>query len=191
MLYSVDLALGNDQTDEDWNERQAAMKPSSAPLTVPGFRTAQRFKGVGLSPPPYLALYTIDFADVLTSNAYRNIGGGGLTAARWKPRSPCGTATCLTAPAPCRWWLKPQRCLSKTRSPPMKQMPGRYSHGGGAGLDVPPLIAAWPLWFVRGVDRARRDEWRSGVPANRTTDDGLGRRLELNLRRNADWSISC
>ena len=85
MLYSVDLALGNDQTDEDWNEWQAAMKPSSALLTVPGFRTAQRFKGVGLSPPPYLALYTINSADVLTSNAYRNIGGGGLTAARWKP----------------------------------------------------------------------------------------------------------
>jgi hypothetical protein len=50
-------------------------------LAVPGIHTAQRFKAVGCTPPRYLAMYSIDSEDVYSSEAYRNMGGGGSQSA--------------------------------------------------------------------------------------------------------------
>jgi hypothetical protein len=59
------------------------MKTCAKILSVPGFNTAQRFKGLGLDPAPSLALYSIDSADVMTSKRYFDNGGGKLGSPRW------------------------------------------------------------------------------------------------------------
>ena len=50
-------------------------------LAVPGIHTAQRFKAVGCTPPRYLAMYSIDSENVYSSEAYKNMGGGGSQSA--------------------------------------------------------------------------------------------------------------
>lgn len=83
MIYTVEEALKPGHTDEVWDVWTAEMKPVSKILSVPGFNTAQRFKGLGLDPAPSLALYSIDSADVMTSKRYFDNGGGKLGSPRW------------------------------------------------------------------------------------------------------------
>ena len=83
MIYAVDQLLDGTQSDAEWAQWEATMKPASIFVTVPGIRTAQRFKGLA-SPPPYLALYSIDSLDVMSSDAYKNMGGGTYTPVKWK-----------------------------------------------------------------------------------------------------------
>lgn len=81
----VHCALGPEQGEAEWDAWYAGMKPPSLLLGVPGFRAAQRFKGTR-TPPAYLAVYTVDNAEVLTSSAYRDAGGGNFLTDRWKPQ---------------------------------------------------------------------------------------------------------
>ena len=73
--YIVEMALKPGHTDEDWAQWDRDMKPASLLMTVPGFLSAQRFKGVS-EPLAYYAIYEITGGGVLTSDAYRNVGGG-------------------------------------------------------------------------------------------------------------------
>ena len=75
MLYIVEMALNPGHTDEDWERWAIEMKPAELLMTVPGIRSCQRFKGVS-DPLAYYAHYDIDGAEVLTSPAYRGVGGG-------------------------------------------------------------------------------------------------------------------
>jgi hypothetical protein len=54
-------------------------------LSVPGFRSAQRFKSITPTVSPYLALYTLDSAAVIDSPAYRQKGGPASTEP-WRSR---------------------------------------------------------------------------------------------------------
>jgi len=85
MIYMVECALGPEQTDEAWNRWYADMKPPERLLAVPGFGSAQRFRGLGARRQHYLAVYTVASAAVLASPAYRGIGGGNFLTDRWKP----------------------------------------------------------------------------------------------------------
>lgn len=73
------MALGPHQSDEDWAQWVSEIKPVSRYLAVPGFHTAQRFKGINISPPPYLALYSVDSLAVFDSPEYKGMRGGNLT----------------------------------------------------------------------------------------------------------------
>lgn len=86
MIYIVECALTLKQTDEDWNRWYHSMKPPHIlPTAVPGISTTQRFKGINVRPPAYFAMYTVTSADVMTSDAYRNAGGGRFQTEDWKP----------------------------------------------------------------------------------------------------------
>lgn len=85
MIYMVECALGDVQTEDDWNRWYADMKPPARLLSVPGFGSAQRFRGIGARRQHYLAVYTVASAQVLGSPAYRGIGGGNFLTDRWKP----------------------------------------------------------------------------------------------------------
>lgn len=85
MIYMVECALGAEQTDETWNRWYADMKPPERLLSVPGFRSAQRFRGTGARRQHYLALYDVASPEVMSSPAYRSIGGGNFLTDVWKP----------------------------------------------------------------------------------------------------------
>ncbi len=85
MIYMVQCALGPAQSDADWDAWYGHMKPPALLLSVPGFRAAQRFKGITQKPPAYLAIYGIDSPDVMTSPAYKAAGGGNFLTEQWKP----------------------------------------------------------------------------------------------------------
>ena len=86
MIYMVECALTLKQTDEDWMRWYHSMKPPHIlPTAVPGILTTQRFKGTSVKPPAYFAMYSVTSADVMTSDAYRNAGGGRFQTENWKP----------------------------------------------------------------------------------------------------------
>ncbi|MBI4191863.1 MAG: hypothetical protein HY525_15160 [Betaproteobacteria bacterium] len=85
MIYMVECALTERQTEEDWNRWYHSMKPPHVLPTVPGISSTQRFKGINVSPPAYFAIYSVASADVMTSAAYRNAGGGRFQTEDWKP----------------------------------------------------------------------------------------------------------
>lgn len=77
MLYVVDCAFSDPNREDAWNEYYTRRKLDEV-LAVPGFRTSQRFKSVKPIAAPYLAIHTLDSGDVLTSEAYRSLGGGSF-----------------------------------------------------------------------------------------------------------------
>lgn len=82
MLYVVELELTAVDRQAEWDAWY--MHHLHILLSVPGFRTAQRFRCESPWPSPWLAIYSIDDADVMTSDAYRNRGGRGSTG-DWQP----------------------------------------------------------------------------------------------------------
>lgn len=79
MIYMVDHVYADPATEQAWHEWYAGYLRKL--LSVPGIHTAQRFKAPGCTPSRYLAMYSIESEDVYTSEAYRNIGGGGSQSA--------------------------------------------------------------------------------------------------------------
>ncbi|WP_175731442.1 sugar ABC transporter [Burkholderia ambifaria] len=82
MIYAVECSIAEPAVEAEWNDFYSRVK-LPALISVPGFRTSQRFRAVDGDGPVYLALHTIDGADVLTSAEYRDKGGGNF--ARWQP----------------------------------------------------------------------------------------------------------
>jgi hypothetical protein len=81
MIYMVDHVYADPSTEQAWHEWYAGYLQKL--ICVPGIHTAQRFKALGCTPSRYLAMYSIDSADVYASDAYRNMGGGGSQSARF------------------------------------------------------------------------------------------------------------
>src|SRR5688572_1022932 len=81
MIYMVDHVYTDSATEQAWHEWYAGYLRKLT--SVPGIHTAQRFKAVGRTPSRYLAMYSIDSADVYASEGYKNIGGGGSQSARF------------------------------------------------------------------------------------------------------------
>lgn len=75
MQYIVEMALKPGHTDADWERWKVEMKPPELLMSVPGMLSSQRFKGV-TEPLAYYAHYDLASPDVLTSDGYKNVGGG-------------------------------------------------------------------------------------------------------------------
>jgi hypothetical protein len=82
MLYVVEMAFGERSRQAEWDAWY--LEHLHVLLSVPGFHTAQRF--VCLSPwrAPWLAIYSVDAAEVFESAPYRARGGRDSTG-EWKP----------------------------------------------------------------------------------------------------------
>lgn len=81
MIYMVDHVFTEPALEPAWHEWYAGYLQKL--VSVPGIHSAQRFKAIGHTPSRYLAMYSIESADVYTSEAYKNIGGGGSQSARF------------------------------------------------------------------------------------------------------------
>ena len=79
MIYMVDHGYNDAATEPAWHAWYAGYLQKL--VSVPGIHGAQRFRVRGSAPSRYLAMYSIDSADVYTSQAYKNIGGGGSQSA--------------------------------------------------------------------------------------------------------------
>ena len=75
MIYMVDHVFAEPAAEPAWHAWYSGYLRKL--VAVPGLHTAQRFKAIGCTPSRYLAMYSIDSADVYASDAYRNMGGGG------------------------------------------------------------------------------------------------------------------
>lgn len=73
MIYAVEFDFTCPDLESEWHAWYADYLQNL--LSVPGFHTAQRFKADPPSKSPYLALYSVDSADILQSPAYKNKGG--------------------------------------------------------------------------------------------------------------------
>ncbi len=83
MIYMVDHVFTDPAQEPAWHEWYAGYLKKL--LSVPGIHSTQRFKAIGQTPSRFLAMYSIDSADVYTSEGYKNIGGGGSQSARFHP----------------------------------------------------------------------------------------------------------
>jgi hypothetical protein len=81
MIYMVDHVYADPASEQAWHEWYAGYLQKL--ISVPGIHTAQRFRALGCTPSRYLAMYSIDSADVYASDAYKNMGGGGSQSARF------------------------------------------------------------------------------------------------------------
>jgi hypothetical protein len=81
MIYMVDHVYADPASEQAWHEWYVGYLKKL--IAVPGIHTAQRFKALGCTPSRYLAMYSIDSADVYASDAYRDMGGGGSQSARF------------------------------------------------------------------------------------------------------------
>jgi len=82
VIYIVEHVYGDPETEPAWHEWYSAYLVKL--LAVPGIRSTQRFRAPG-KPSRYLAMYSVDSADVFESDAYRRMGGGGSQSARFQP----------------------------------------------------------------------------------------------------------
>jgi hypothetical protein len=83
MIYMVDHIFADAALEPAWHEWYSGYLRKL--VAVPGIHSAQRFRAIGETPSRFLAMYTIDSADVYTSDAYKSMGGGGSQSARFHP----------------------------------------------------------------------------------------------------------
>lgn len=83
MIYMVDHVFTDPAQEPAWHAWYDGYLKKL--LSVPGIHSTQRFKAVGESPSRFLAMYSIDSADVYTSEGYKKIGGGGSQSASFHP----------------------------------------------------------------------------------------------------------
>ena len=81
MLYIVECRYADPQTEASWNTFYSQHK-LPALVSVNGFSASQRFKALDSGSPLYLAIHSIEDADVLTGQEYRHKGGGNFS--RWQ-----------------------------------------------------------------------------------------------------------
>lgn len=82
MLYMVDVDFAQAALQAEWDAWY--MRHIEVLLSVPGVRTAQRFKCLTRCPSPYLTIYSVGSARVFESEGYREQGGRGSTG-KWQP----------------------------------------------------------------------------------------------------------
>ena len=82
-IYMVQHAFSRPDWEAEWNAWYGGNL--QVLMSVPGFRTGQRFKALDGSPPRYMAAYTVDSPDVFESKRYLEAGGGGTNSQRFRP----------------------------------------------------------------------------------------------------------
>jgi len=78
MIYAVEISFSDPVVEVEWNAWYTGHLHTL--LTVPGIETAQRFRLEDGTGPGYIALYTVRSPKVYSSDAYRDIGGGGVAS---------------------------------------------------------------------------------------------------------------
>ncbi len=81
-IYMVQQTFAKPEWEDDWNEWYAGNL--RVLMSVPGFKTGQRFKSPSGAPSRYMAMYTVD-ADVFDTQFYKDSGGGGTSSQRFRP----------------------------------------------------------------------------------------------------------
>lgn len=81
MIYTVECSFNDPAKEAEWNEFYSNDK-LPALISVNGFFTSQRFIALTDDCPRYLAIHSIDEVDVLTSQHYKQAGGGNF--AKWQ-----------------------------------------------------------------------------------------------------------
>ena len=82
-VYMVQHAFSRPDWEQEWNAWYAGNL--KVLMSVPGFRTGQRFKALDGTPPRYMAVYTVDSPAVFESRRYADAGGGGTNSQRFRP----------------------------------------------------------------------------------------------------------
>lgn len=78
MLYIVECTYNDPKSEEAWNKFYSLEK-LPALVSVSGFSTSQRFRARQPGCPVYLAIHTVNDADVIISDEYRLKGGGNFS----------------------------------------------------------------------------------------------------------------
>lgn len=81
MIYTVECSFNDPTKEAEWNKFYSNDK-LPALISVNGFFTSQRFIALTNDCPRYLAIHSIDEADVLTSQHYKQAGGSNF--AKWQ-----------------------------------------------------------------------------------------------------------
>ncbi len=81
MIYMVEMGFPHPEREAEWHAWYLAH--IRLLLTVPGFHASQRFKAIGLTSSPYLALHEVASAALFDSPAYRARGGPASTG-EWR-----------------------------------------------------------------------------------------------------------
>ena len=82
-IYMVQHVFARPDWEDEWNKwYEGNLKVL---MSVPGFRTGQRFKGAEGSPPLYMAMYTVDSAAIFESQVYIAAGGNGVNSQHFRP----------------------------------------------------------------------------------------------------------
>lgn len=81
-IYMVEQLFARADWEQEWSDWYNGNL--NVLLSVPGFRSAQRFRNAGDS-PRYLAIYTIDSPAVFQTQTYINAGGNGANSVRFRP----------------------------------------------------------------------------------------------------------
>ncbi|WP_202743956.1 sugar ABC transporter [Acinetobacter calcoaceticus] len=82
MLYTVECTFTDNNSENEWNDFYNLLK-LPALISVTGFKTSQRFKSLTPGCPTYLAIHSIEDKNVISSNEYKEKGGGNFS--RWQP----------------------------------------------------------------------------------------------------------
>lgn len=81
MFYTVECSYNDPESEAEWNAFYSQQK-LPALISVAGFTTSQRFRALTSGCPVYLAIHTINDAEILSSEDYRLKGGGNFS--RWQ-----------------------------------------------------------------------------------------------------------
>ncbi|AIA71808.1 hypothetical protein [Pectobacterium atrosepticum] len=81
MFYIVECSYNAPESEAEWNAFYSQQKLPTL-ISVAGFTTSQRFRAVKSGCPVYLAIHTINDANILSSEDYRLKGGGNFS--RWQ-----------------------------------------------------------------------------------------------------------
>jgi hypothetical protein len=76
VIYTVECAFSDPAREAEWNAYYSGPK-LAAVLSVPGFRTSQRFRAITPCDSPYYAMHSLRDADVLGAQ-YKGVGGGSF-----------------------------------------------------------------------------------------------------------------
>lgn len=78
MFYTVECSYNDPESEAEWNAFYSQQK-LPALISVAGFTTSQRFRALTSGCPVYLAIHTINDAEILSSEDYRLKGGGNFS----------------------------------------------------------------------------------------------------------------
>lgn len=78
MLYMVECGFSEPALEDEWNAFYSGPKLADLLERVPGFRRSQRFREVGESDAPYIAIHEVVSAELLSDPSYFGAGGGSF-----------------------------------------------------------------------------------------------------------------